>query len=584
MRILTSLLLVLASGMLFAQSSTLELSASVYFETASDQLDKSAREAIASFQQELSAYADYTIRLEAFTDERGEEDYNETLAMDRAASVRTFLEAQGTTTTGLEVTTWGERQARRGTDDENALRSDRRVDLVATVTTWTDMEEVLHTLRRDQLQTFVADLTEDYTVKGDRGGRFLIGAGSLVDAEGNPATGPVNIELTEAYTFDDILLAGLTTHSGDRLLETGGMFRIEATDEAGNELFLADGKNIAGSIPTDDFNEQMRLFAGLEHDDGELADWELTPGRVVASTASLIIGGPRLLQMSPQTGEEMAIWLRLNPEPEIDAVKRMPRERPVPTFPDTAVIEWKPSGIGDLFTSRTKRQKLTQNLKQKAVREYNSAVSIRERAIRTRKENMAFNLGREDRYEVALSTWYDAREAEQQRLAKETEAWNEAMRLDYEKRREAWLANRMMKLEDALTGVDVTGKQQELSRYFFSVTQLGWANCDVFYGEEDPVEVVAEAPGSDRNSTIVLIPDGRRSVLAYSPKSGEDWACQGVPRGKSYQLIAYQIREGRIEFAQQQIMAAGEGAETLSFRPVGVEELKELLKGIVPAK
>lgn len=583
MRTLLFLLLALTAGGLSAQSSTFELTESVYFATAESRLDGDTKRTISDFQQQLSAYADFTIRLEAFTDERGEEDYNEVLATARAASVRTFLEASGTKATEWTVSAFGERRANQNSTDEEMLRADRRVDLVATVTGWTDTESALTALRSGMEQTFTTVADSAFTVVGDRGGRFLIDPNSFVDADGNPATGLVSLNLIEAYSFDDILLAGLTTHSGDRLLETGGMFRLTAADEAGNPLVLADGKSIAGSIPTDDFNAQMRIFAGLEHGDEETdnsLDWELTTGSVQRSAASLASTRvPFLLRPRREVDidQMLAAWEKKNPEPVKESRRPIPRLRPEPVFPDTAAIVWKPVGLDKILASSGRREMMRRQMVNKAVQEYNRNVTRKERAISMRADNGRFNQGIDVRFDVAMTAWTSERKNLRDSLAEKYKQENEALRRDYERRREEYMAKRKAFLEESLSGDDLTGQGGNLSRYFFSITQLGWANCDIFYGEDDPVEVLVEAPETDLNTTVILIPSNRRAVLAYRPKKAGQWGCSGVPRGKEYTLIAYQIREGRIEFARQVISAAREEAETLEFRPVALEELKGLL-------
>lgn len=589
MRTLLLLLLALTAGGLSAQSSTFELTESVYFSTAESRLDAETKRKITDFKQRLSAYADFTIRLEAFTDERGDEQYNEALATARAASVRTFLEATGTVAREWSVTAFGERRARQNGTDEDALRADRRVDLVASVTGWTDTESALAALRSGMEQTFTASGDSAFTVVGKRGGRFLIDPNSFVDTDGKPATGSISLSLIEAYTFDDILLAGLTTHSGDRLLETGGMFRLTAMDEYGNPLALADSKSILGAIPTDDFNAKMRLFVGREHGEDSLEDspdWELTTG-AVSSSATSLVGNPPFQLRSQQViniYSMLEAWERRNPKPVKESRRPIPRIPADPVFPDTAAVVWKPVGLDKILASSAKKEMMRQQKVDKSVQEYNRNVRRKERAITMRAANGLFNSGIDERFDAAMANWLTAKDEMRESLTEKYKAENEALRRDYERRREEYLAKRKAFLEASLTGDNLTGQQGNLSRYFFSVTQLGWANCDVFYGEDDPVEVLVEAPDTDLKTTIILIPSSRRAVLAYRPKAEGSWGCAGVPRGKEYTLIAYQIREGRIEFARRVVNAAREEPESLEFRPVALEELKGLFGEMGAAK
>jgi hypothetical protein len=102
-------------------------------------------------------------------------------------------------------------------------------------------------------QTFSIDPLKENRIVGARGGIFIIPAGAF---EG---TGSVTIELKEVYAPIEILAAGLTTESNGQLLESGGMFYMNAKRE-GKELELK--KEINGSIPSNYINDSMKLFKG----------------------------------------------------------------------------------------------------------------------------------------------------------------------------------------------------------------------------------------------------------------------------------------------------------------------------------
>lgn len=110
-------------------------------------------------------------------------------------------------------------------------------------------------------QLFSINPQKDNLVKGARGGQFRIPAGAF---EGNE---PVNIELKEIYSPIEILASGLTTESNGKLLESGGMFYLNAKRN-GKELKLL--KPIDGSIPAAYINDSMKLFKGEVKSDGNV--------------------------------------------------------------------------------------------------------------------------------------------------------------------------------------------------------------------------------------------------------------------------------------------------------------------------
>ena len=103
----------------------------------------------------------------------------------------------------------------------------------------------------------------DTTLVGLRGGRFNIAGGSFAGSD------PIDIEIKEVYSPIEILYAGLTTESGGRLLESGGMIYINASR---NHELVELLKPIDVSIPADYVNEEMQLFKGEEKVDGSI-DW-----------------------------------------------------------------------------------------------------------------------------------------------------------------------------------------------------------------------------------------------------------------------------------------------------------------------
>lgn len=571
---------------LFSQSNTVELTESVYFASASANLRPEAKTVIAEFTEHLSGYADFTIQLEAFTDEQGENDFNDELATERAASVKAFLEASGISTDSWSIAAYGERLAKVNTIDDTQRKTDRRVDLVATVTTWDGLTGVFSRLRSDLPQQLTIDPTQNQTVIGEKGGRFLLEANSLVDADGTPASGPVTIELIEAYTLDDMLLAGLTTTSGDQTLETGGMFKLTAVDEAGNPLSLAEGKTMASAIPTENFNPEMQIFNGQHGEDSEQLDWSLTPMQVSSSTAGLlgmVYDGPVLARWEFDLGIAIAAWKKNNPEPEL-ALRPVSSNRKKPEQPDTNTIRWEPNLVDGLFASKEKRARMRRELVVKAWDRYEHQQEVYAKRLRVSAENSAYNAQARADFPAIMEVWETALEAEKNRLRADNKAKNEALRADYKKRREAWLADREANLEASLSGNDLTGKGGELSQYFFTVNKLGWINCDIFYGEEDPIMVKAAMEGNGEGAKVILIPEGRRSMLPYYQQRGGFWGASGVPRNTSYKVVAYQISDGQLQYAEQDIAAASTEVEKLAFRPVSVPELKERLTGLSSAK
>ena len=121
--------------------------------------------------------------------------------------------------------------------------------------------------------------TIDITVGGPISGtktQIYISANSLVDKDGNAITGDVDFELTEYNSKGDMAFSGVTTISGDNMIESAGMFNLEASQN-GEEVFLDSAQSFWVVIKQDNFPQNtFELFEGQEiaDEDKNEVDWQ----------------------------------------------------------------------------------------------------------------------------------------------------------------------------------------------------------------------------------------------------------------------------------------------------------------------
>ena len=109
--------------------------------------------------------------------------------------------------------------------------------------------------------TFIALQADSaYILKTPKGAIIKIASNSF----GLAGNQKVQLEIKEAYSVQDILLAGLKTESNGKPLKSGGMLYINATAN-GKSVTLQ--KPVKISIPGDVYDEKMQLFKGeIEND------------------------------------------------------------------------------------------------------------------------------------------------------------------------------------------------------------------------------------------------------------------------------------------------------------------------------
>lgn len=116
------------------------------------------------------------------------------------------------------------------------------------------------------------DPNRDTTLLTPSGSLLDVPSRTFVDAAGNMIGTPVRVTMLEAFDASSIMKAGLSTMSGDTLLETGGMFFLDASSN-GSPVTIAPGKSINVLIPADGVKTGMKLYDGVVGSDS-IVEWK----------------------------------------------------------------------------------------------------------------------------------------------------------------------------------------------------------------------------------------------------------------------------------------------------------------------
>jgi cytochrome c551/c552 len=123
--------------------------------------------------------------------------------------------------------------------------------------------------RRIMPQVFTINGSRDTIIETKGGIIFSIPAKGFLANNGKPATGNFEVTVKEALDAETIVTCGLSTESDGRLLETGGMFYLDA--RTNNEILKIDPANgIYTGIPSDTIKPGMQLFQGKRMEDGSI--------------------------------------------------------------------------------------------------------------------------------------------------------------------------------------------------------------------------------------------------------------------------------------------------------------------------
>jgi len=118
------------------------------------------------------------------------------------------------------------------------------------------------------IQHFNVNPAEGATIEGKDGILIIVPTDAFLDEKGELVTAPVDFELVEALTLEDMVLYNLKTTSNGEMLESGGMFYTNAT-AAGKPLKINPKRPLYIEIPT------VKKQAGMKAFSSEIIDGEL---------------------------------------------------------------------------------------------------------------------------------------------------------------------------------------------------------------------------------------------------------------------------------------------------------------------
>ncbi|MBR9859830.1 hypothetical protein GYB22_03600 [bacterium] len=107
---------------------------------------------------------------------------------------------------------------------------------------------------------FMLNSDQDTVIETENGLILSIPAGTFGE-------GDYELKVNEAYDALQIMEAGLSTMSDSSLLETAGMFKLEAK-RGGAAIDIAKGKEITAMLRSAEVDPEMQLFEGEETEDG----------------------------------------------------------------------------------------------------------------------------------------------------------------------------------------------------------------------------------------------------------------------------------------------------------------------------
>jgi hypothetical protein len=399
-------------------------------------------------------------------------------------------------------------------------------------------------------QEFSINTRTDTTIVCEEGTRLFIPSNSFQTITGLAITGIVTIRIREFYSFADIVSHKITTASGGKRLETGGMINISAV--AGNqELKVKDGSSLELSMPTRSFDPSMQLFVGEK----------ITPASATRPASfegiDWIPAGQQ--QFFPKENKKIVTLLNLTDNPyEIVNYKNNTRTMAKFRMP---------------FDSPLSVEEMKERLEKKFGRYYDKIKVKRNWGPLSKKKR------KRDDEKVDVNVWYESKQvgdsisiplaiACRMKLVSQQDSlyYETLWRKQYEEailRKQAW---------DEYV--------QKREAYSFRISNLGWINCDRFvdYPKGRLTDFVLNPGKGFEGDTFnaILILENERSAMQGHWSDGKI-RFPSLPLGHRVNLVCAGVKDGKMYTSVQQLTITREEVDELQFETDSPESFKEKL-------
>ncbi len=494
------------------------------------------------FLNEYSVDDDLSIRIYGHTDTNGDAAYNDELSWRRCTTVKDEILAIGFPENAISTVAYGEHKPAQNDHSPAAHRTNRRVEVHVEKHTFNTTEELTAALSPDEVQQFSIDADEPAKITSGNGIIFDIPENAFVDAAGRPYKGEVIMEVEDALDPIKFISSNLSTlnHQGE-MLESGGMFRIEATDPDGNPLQLSASSSIGVDVPVRNALDGMSVFTS-----GDGSNWTNT-------SRPVDLNQPPVYPPKPTYPGE-AVFVH----PPVPKIPEAPRKPAIPYRP-----------------VNPEKQEITQ------VNDLNIERYLR--AMEVFKRDSASYPDRIDQYRQDSLKWAAEKHEMLETYHKVTvpaahEEWKKTF-IDpdraYQLEMTRWRAKcELISIEHygSLLDNDYMDARM-LGTYALRVSSLGWCNIDrlMRYGNNERIDVLVQA--DDPNAQLWL-------VLNDYPSMFNMGAHKGVAEQSNFpyvpaEAIALTVKDGEVMFGHAPLTR--DGKVTIETRPSSLEEIRDYL-------
>lgn len=341
----------------------------------------------------------------------------------------------------------------------------------------------------------------------------------------------MDIKVQEFYKLSDIVLANLTTSSGDEMLETGGMIYIEASSN-GDPCKLAKDSYVEIAFPTAEIKPDMQLFMG-EWTNGEV-NW------VADNTANQnqIFGYNSVDQKPAFPGGEIKINEFLGNNI---------------TYPQAALNKGINGNVGVRFLvgkdGGIRDIRILKKLDPACDDEVLKALEKIPKFIPGKLNGQVVNV------EMDMNIMF--------RFERYTKGNN-------------WVVGLQPGPETSNNGQSPNRLKE--SAYLLQSNKLGWINCDRFIKKGANLTSCSVLHEKHQNLDVKIFFEAYRSLLGGGTGSSAGTVFKNIPIGQNITVLAIKVEDDKIFMSMEDTVVTKNGEYELEFSEVTQEQLKAELE------
>jgi OmpA family len=545
---------------LFAQTT---IQRTVFFETNQSVVQPQFKNELQSFSDSVKRLNAYSIVLKGHTDAIGSNVSNQKLSLKRVQNVQLVLEKQGIPSSLIKTAAFGKEMPIADNATETGKQNNRRVDIivtfndskVASAQKYNNMLDLYKDLSQ-KAQLFKINTARDTLIKGAKGTILFIPKGAFQNV---PADAIVDFRLKEAYQFSDIIAENLNTHSGDKLLQTGGMFYADAR-YSGQMLTLK--RDLKVSFPSEESKlTGMQLFKGDRDmtQNGKI-DWQ--PINYTLDKQELPSVSTSMTMYTLGETNDFNPYFLSNKDV---GLKFKDLIDTVGAFPLLSAAEVQQASTGKITVKRA--TKLSDIGVAMSYYYYLKPSKSKKTLLEAHKE-VFFDMYAFYKVNTFNELWQ-----------KDGKEWDNELENRVGMLKGAILVDEYNARKDSLLGV----RGFQLSEKFlsaFPLPKLGWTNCDRFW-QANPTNLVevGTTPMLARSpkSQLVLVLPNQQMILnsGFEPSLNSPFG--KVPKGIKGFVVGMKIENGQSYLSLHSI-TTDDMKVTLDYKPMSSSEIKEKLK------